>query len=186
LFNPSSSIILFTANFFQKIPSYIISRVLVNEFTEPDLELVVQRCQVILEAENVQYDIETVRSIVTTMYPDIRGIIGELQNSTSNGTLIKRKLYSTLDEAKAKLDLAINATTIDEAAAARLALRDVLPENLQAVDLALYVMNKYIDDALVHSIAYRYHIIAFRSFDQKHTVMAMLSDIELARFGYGM
>ena len=119
------------------------------------------------------------------MYPDVRSIIGELQNSVSNGVLVRRPLLNSLDMAKEKIDAVFKSTTMDQAAVARLALRDVLPDDFQAVDIAKYIMDNYSDDALIHSIAYRYHITAFRSYDQKHTVLAMLGDYLLAKFGFG-
>lgn len=177
---------VFTANAIQKIPDYIISRMQVNEFTQPDINLVKQRCLFVLQNEHVTFEESTVDSVIKAMYPDVRSIIGELQNSVTNGVLISRPIFNSLESVKEKIDAVFMSTNLDQAAVARLALRDVLPDDFQAVDIAKYVMDRYSDDALIHSIAYRYHIIAFRSYDQKHTVLAMLGDYLLAKFGFGM
>ena len=77
-----------------------------------------------------------------------------------------------------------DAKTFDDAARFRLELRENFPDDIDCVNIMTYIMNEFSNNALIHSIAYRHSIVAFRAIDQKHAVLALLADYLLARYGY--
>lgn len=107
---------IFTCNYPDKLIDAIHSRCACLEFKTPDIEQVVERCVAILEAENVVFDVDVICDVVEGKFPDIRGVINELQfrslaaegikadfiSSDSNN---KTAIYELLKNRKARFNI---------------------------------------------------------------------------------
>lgn len=77
-----------TANYVENIPEAIQSRFVNFHFSVPPREYVFHKMAEILECENVKYTSDSLLAIYDSRYPDIRGIINDLQKSSINGELV--------------------------------------------------------------------------------------------------
>ena len=118
-------------------------------------------------------------------YPDVRTIIGGLQQASYDGSL---HAITTVINTNTVVDLFVRvarAQTLDQAAQARAELRDLISnDDISFIRLIPKILEALMFDHVAYSIAYRHHLVAFRSINEKHTLMAILADIILARFGY--
>jgi len=83
-FSDKSAFIL-TFNYINRIDDAILSRFQVFSVSAPPIEDVIQRCEYILQNENVTYDKSSLESLVVKLYPKLRDIIKALQKFTVNG-----------------------------------------------------------------------------------------------------
>ena len=176
---------IMTANIIANIPSYIQSRVQTFEFTEPDIDVIKARCCDILKHESISYTDTILDGIIRAGYPDVRTIIGGLQQASYDGSL---HAITTVINTNTVVDLFVRvarAQTLDQAAQARAELRDLISnDDISFIRLIPKILEALMFDHVAYSIAYRHHLVAFRSINEKHTLMAILADIILARFGY--
>jgi len=85
---------IFTANYISKIPDFMQSRCTVFEFTYPPRDYALDKTREILEKENIEYDEETLTSLLDNLYPDIRAVINMIQRSNINNKLIYKAQIS--------------------------------------------------------------------------------------------
>lgn len=78
---------ILTANNIHKIVEAIRSRPTIYEFSQIDKSSLMERLEEILEAEDVEYEDDDVKSIVDRYFPDVRTITNNLQAATIDGTL---------------------------------------------------------------------------------------------------
>jgi replication factor C small subunit len=78
---------ILTANYEHKITDAIKSRVQTYTFASLPAASATKRAIEILEAEGVEYDLETVERLVNDKLPDMRGIINTLQQYSINNVL---------------------------------------------------------------------------------------------------
>ena len=84
---------ILTCNYKEKVIDPLQSRCQDYELIPPNRSEVGKHCVKILESENVEYDVETIATIIDACYPDIRRVINYLQKQSING-----KLNSNLEE----------------------------------------------------------------------------------------
>ncbi len=176
---------IMTANMIANIPAYIQSRVQTFVFSEPDKGVIKDRCCEILKTEGISYTDSILDGIISVGYPDVRSIIGSLQQASYDGEL---HAINTVINTTTVVDLFVRVArsqTLDQAAQARAELRDLISaDDISFVRLIPKLLDALMFDPVAYSIAYRHHLVAFRSVNEKHTLMAILADIILARFGY--
>lgn len=85
---------IFTANYISKIPDFMQSRCTVFEFTYPPRDYALDKAREILEKENIEYDEETLTSLLDNLYPDIRAVINMIQRSNINNKLMYKAQIS--------------------------------------------------------------------------------------------
>jgi len=78
---------IFTGNYISKIPGPIQSRFMVFPFERIPKDFVNNYCNKILDAENINYDPENVKTVVDALYPDVRSMLNALQRGSYTGTL---------------------------------------------------------------------------------------------------
>ena len=83
-----------TCNYDNKIIPALKSRFQQMNFRAPDKEKIALRCAEILEAENVQFEVEHLLTYVDVGYPDIRKTIQLLQGNVLDGKLLNPKSIS--------------------------------------------------------------------------------------------
>lgn len=96
-----SSRFILTCNYIEKVLPPIISRCQVFSLHPPSKKEVAVRVSEILKAENVKHELKDLASFVNNGYPDMRRIINDLQQNTSNGEL---KMPSSLTSKYTYLD----------------------------------------------------------------------------------
>ena len=79
---------IFTCNYISKIPDAILSRVQTYTFKQVPTEFVVNYGKKILDNENIEFDADDLKYVITNLYPDIRRIINTLQKSSKSGKLM--------------------------------------------------------------------------------------------------
>lgn len=79
---------ILTSNHIERIIDPLISRAQTYKLLPPSKKEIARRLSRILKAENVNYDTETVVSLVNTYYPDLRKIINTAQLQTKDGVLV--------------------------------------------------------------------------------------------------
>ena len=86
VFSKNTRFIL-TCNYVERIIDPLISRSQVFKLTPPSKKEVAVHLMNILEKENVTYDKSVIATIVNGYYPDIRRILNNSQNQTTDGQL---------------------------------------------------------------------------------------------------
>jgi len=76
-----------TCNYKEKVIDPLQSRCQDYELVPPNRAEVGKHCVKILQSETIEYDVETIASIIDACYPDIRRVINYLQKQSINGTL---------------------------------------------------------------------------------------------------
>ena len=84
---------ILTCNYKEKVIDPLQSRCQDYELIPPNRSEVGKHCVKILQSENIEYDVETIATIIDSCYPDIRRVINYLQKQSING-----KLNSNLEE----------------------------------------------------------------------------------------
>lgn len=79
---------ILTCNYENKIIPEIKSRVQTYRFKAPDRDAVTEFAATVLISEKVKFDIELLDKYVSAAYPDIRKIVGMLQQNSINGHLL--------------------------------------------------------------------------------------------------
>ena len=177
---------IFTANYESRIPEFLKSRCTIFRFTSMETSDVKKRCIDILKNENVQYNDIDLDNLITNLYPDIRSVIKSLQISSINGIL----RYTNISPPTKQLEDAaigmIEAGDMDQVGLFRSQIRSMLDTDTDYMQLILFIMDRFENNSMVHSVAHKYHLILNRSESYRHTFIAMLDDIILCRFGYGI
>jgi len=78
-----------TGNYKSKIIDALLSRFQIFEMKTVSQEFAIKYCQSILDFEKIEYDIDTVSVIVESLIPDVRKIVGTLQQTVIDGKLHK-------------------------------------------------------------------------------------------------
>ena len=78
---------ILTCNYKEKVIDPLQSRCQDYELIPPNRSEVGKHCVKILEAESVQYEVETIATIIDACYPDIRRVINYLQKQSIDGNL---------------------------------------------------------------------------------------------------
>ena len=78
---------ILTCNYKEKVIDPLQSRCQDYELIPPNRAEVGKHCVKILEAEGVQYEVETIATIIDACYPDIRRVINYLQKQSIDGNL---------------------------------------------------------------------------------------------------
>lgn len=173
---------LLTANYSSKIPDPIKSRMIVLNFDLPTFDDIYARCSQILEFENVTFDGEVLKSIINRNYPDMRQIISRLQTSVFNNILTETKSMTQLEQIKDIISKIFTSVDFSDIIKYRSELIDLLSNDYNANDIILWVLDTFIEDPLIHSIGFRYSTYAGNCIDDKHLILAMISDVILSKF----
>ena len=78
---------ILTCNYKEKVIDPLQSRCQDYELIPPNRAEVGKHCVKVLEAENVEYEVETIATIIDACYPDIRRVINYLQKQSIDGKL---------------------------------------------------------------------------------------------------
>ncbi len=78
---------ILTCNYKEKVIDPLQSRCQEYELNPPSRAEVGKHCVKVLEAENVEYEVETIATIIDACYPDIRRVINYLQKQSIDGKL---------------------------------------------------------------------------------------------------
>ena len=78
---------LLTCNYINKVISPIQSRCFTRRLKTPPIQLIKDRCEYILQQENVSYDERNLNSLINITYPDFRLVINILQNHCVDNVL---------------------------------------------------------------------------------------------------
>ena len=78
---------IFTGNYISKIPGPVQSRFMIFPFERIPKDYVHKYCKGIVESEKIEHDDESIDLIVSTLYPDIRGMVQALQKASYTGKL---------------------------------------------------------------------------------------------------
>ena len=82
---------ILTCNFIERIIDPLQSRCQVLKIVPPSKGEVAKHVVTVLEKENTEYDLDSIKTVVNQFYPDLRKILNTCQLSTHNGKLILDK-----------------------------------------------------------------------------------------------
>lgn len=78
---------ILTCNFIERIIDPLQSRCQVLKIVPPSKSEVAKHVVTVLEKENTEYDLDSIKTVVNQFYPDLRKILNTCQLSTHNGKL---------------------------------------------------------------------------------------------------
>jgi len=97
---------ILTCNEIEKVIEPIVSRCQHFAMIPPTKNEVQKKCKFILEKEEVEYDNEELETIIRHLYPDVRKIIGTLEQLTSNKALkLSKEFFLLLNSQKKIIDI---------------------------------------------------------------------------------
>ena len=82
---------ILTCNFIERIIDPLQSRCQVLKIVPPSKGEVAKHVATVLEKENTEYDLDSIKVVVNQFYPDLRKILNTCQLSTHNGKLVLDK-----------------------------------------------------------------------------------------------
>ena len=82
-----STRLILTCNFIERIIDPLQSRCQVLKIVPPSKGEVAKHVVTVLEKENTEYDLDSIKTVVNQFYPDLRKILNTCQLSTHNGKL---------------------------------------------------------------------------------------------------
>lgn len=169
---------IFTANYISKIPEFMQSRCTTFEFTYPPRDYALDKAKYILEKESIQYDEETLVSLVDNLYPDVRSIINMLQRSSINNKLTYKAQVSYIRELvdKSKMLLeSINSNNQENINLLMGAIRNLIRNmDIDPVEACKLLLNEMELTPIAYIVINRY-LNRFNSVaDRSHHYCAML------------
>ena len=78
---------ILTCNYLSKVPEPVQSRFTVYKFNQIPMDFAIEYGRNILTKESIEYDEESLKYIVSSLYPDIRKVVSTLQRFSSTGSL---------------------------------------------------------------------------------------------------
>ena len=89
---------IFTGNYISKIPGAMQSRFMLFPFEQIPKEYVEKYCTGILDSEKIEYEMDSVKMLISALYPDIRKMVNALQRASYSGKLdVKTEDMVTLE-----------------------------------------------------------------------------------------
>jgi len=90
---------VFTCNYLSKILDAIQSRCTLYNFKQIPLDFVINYCKDILEKESIVFNVEDIKFVVNSLYPDIRKVVNVLQRCSISGKLkVDKKSVTTKEK----------------------------------------------------------------------------------------
>lgn len=102
---------ILTCNFVEKVIDPIKSRCQTFTIISPSKEQIKRKTEYILRTEEVEYDGEELNTIINNLYPDVRKIIGTLQQLTTNKVLKLSKEFFLIQNTQTRLVDIFNKST---------------------------------------------------------------------------
>jgi hypothetical protein len=154
------------------------SRCTVFEFTYPPRDYSLDKAKEILRLEGIEYDEETLVSLIDNLYPDIRAVINMLQRSTIDNKLMYKAQISYIRELvdKSKMLLSsINTNNAENTNVLMGAIRNLIHnmdiDPIEACKLLLLEMEL---SPIAYIVVNRYMNTFNRVADRSHHYCAML------------
>ena len=97
-----------TGNYQSKIIDPLISRFQVFEMDTIKEDFAVDYCEKILKAEDIEYDVNSVKLVVQSLLPDVRKVVGTLQQNVQDGKLVNIDSEALINEEKQICALIVN------------------------------------------------------------------------------
>ena len=94
---------ILTGNYPERLIEPLRSRCQEFDLSPPSKKIVAQHISIILDKEEIEYEIPDLVTIVNRFYPDFRKIINNCQKYTINNTLTLDKSINTTDDYKEKV-----------------------------------------------------------------------------------
>ena len=85
---PDTCRFIATCNYINKVTPPLQSRFQAFHFNAPNVELVFERCSMILARHKIKYDEQDLLTVIDVAYPDFRKIIQLLEQNSTSGELI--------------------------------------------------------------------------------------------------
>ncbi len=89
---------IFTCNYISKVPEPIQSRLSLYKFEKIPVDFIIEYCSKILTSEHVEFDLEDLKWLINTLYPDIRKMVDTLQTNSTKGNLIINRTSIIVEE----------------------------------------------------------------------------------------
>jgi replication factor C small subunit len=122
---------ILTCNFIERIIDPLQSRCQVLKIVPPSKGEVAKHVVSVLEKENTEYDLESIKTVVNQFYPDLRKILNTCQLSTHDGKLI---LDNSLLVASNYIDKVISELTKPKATSWKVIKQIIADSNINEYD----------------------------------------------------
>lgn len=122
---------ILTCNFIERIIDPLQSRCQVLKIVPPSKGEVAKHVVSVLEKENTEYDLESIKTVVNQFYPDLRKILNTCQLSTHDGKLI---LDNSLLVASNYVDKVISELTKPKATSWKIIKQIIADSNINEYD----------------------------------------------------
>lgn len=177
---------IFCANYANKIPDPILSRFTVFNIATMPKESVIDRCKQILDSEKISYNDKNLLLIVDKYYPDMRSVIKTLQSSVSNGTLQYNDYTDVNINILNDIEEMVGCEAFNTCYMTLSRIREQITSDIDTRSFFMDLLEKYKVSPALHMIIYKYYLTLSVSCSAKHTIIAMLNEIIITKFGMFM
>lgn len=176
---------IFCANYLTKISPPILSRFTIFTLDALPRDLVLSRCKQILDNEHIQYHEDTINDIIDHCYPDMRSIVKTLQASSIDGVLYNNYSKQSYTALMDDIDSFLSVNTFQETYTYLGRCREAISNDVDVNGIMSILLDKYIDKPIIHVTVYRYMCSSMMmgACNNKHTLVALLNELILLRFG---
>lgn len=169
---------IFTANYINKIPQPIISRLVTFQLQYIPKEVMFKRSIDILKNENIQYNEDIVNRIIDLYYPDMRSVIKTLQTNCQNGVLTSYNIKNVNNEIIEVIKSLISTeNNFNESIMYYNKCRQIITDEIDTESLLKELLDLYETQIFIHGIILKYFNMNSISVIPRHTILAMLSEI---------
>jgi len=175
---------IFTANYINRIPDFMLSRLNVFEFTYPPRQFAFDKACNILNKEGITFNKEDVIKVIDALHPDFRSIVNSLQRNTIDGTFVYDEIISfdkEVEELMRQYIICLNKRDQGTYSNIRHHLRELIES--QALDIFSIIKNfARLEEVPEYArmVINRYYNTCNRVMDKNLHFYAMLDDIFLS------
>lgn len=169
---------IFTANYINKIPQPILSRLVVFQLQSIPKEVMFKRATEILNKEQIQYSEDIVNKIIDLYYPDMRSVIKTLQTNCQNNVLTSYNIKNVNNEIIEVIKALISTeNNFNESIMYYNKCRQIINDEIDSESLLKDLLDLYETKIFIHGIILKYFNMNSISVIPRHTILAMLSEI---------
>ena len=123
----------------------IKSRFEITKFSKLDKDYIMNFCKRILHNENIDYDFNIVKQIVDLFYPDVRKIVGTIQQNSIDGKLIDSNITMTNEDRLIEMVLDLIKNEVEN---------KTFDSNVVLFNISKFINTNYVDYIQIYKILF--------------------------------
>lgn len=175
---------ILTGNYAERLIEPLRSRCQEFDLSPPSKKVVAQHISVILDKENIDYEVQDLVTIVNKFYPDFRKIINNCQKYTVDGTLTLDNLVNESDDYQVKILDELKKPSVKSFNLIRQIIANVDLDDFESLYKFLYnKLNEYAKGnegyiiCILEEGAYRGHFVLDKEINIMSTISRILESI---------